>query len=478
MTSGINRRFDVRGALVTFSGRVATAGSSFQVSRYGYRDPGPTETPGQVRDNDDWVAKMELPNGTSYPMFDWGNLNHSGAGRVAFGGDYIGVKEVAAPGTSPTFMVAFSDNRYNIWPWQTETGGLVPPGEEWRYYPVFMAPDDPENKVPGVSCVNYGSRVQSVMTSKVSAAALQLSAPTNRKPFAGAQPACGGSPGTPCIEFPLNVRNNTGTEREVTLTLPAGSFAKRPYDPTLDAGTSSYQYPLRNGKVTIYPYSSYSLNVYAFDDNPVTVTATAGSDTATFTFNDPAVKAASAASEFSYVPSTVNLASGASRSGASRSGASRSGASRSGASRSYPVPEDPVPGQTVYDVIDYTYVVTPSSSDDAGTYLSMLNIDPAYEGSYVFQVFVTKPLTSFMVDKLDECSAFNWTEGALVGHISDPSNPLVNGASRSGASRSGASRSGGVAERHPVRRRPARAEHVVHPRLEHRDLTSGGTCPP
>ena len=194
--------------------------TSFQVSRYGYREFGPTETPSDVRDTDDWVAKMELPNGTSYPMFDWGNRNHSGAGRVAFGGDYIGVKEVAAPGTSPTFMVAFSDNRYNIWPWQTETGGLVPPGQEWRYYPVFMAPDDPESIVPGVSCVNYGSRVQSVMTAKVSASALQLSAPTNRKPFAGALPACGGPAGTRCIEFPLNVRNNTASEREVTLTLP------------------------------------------------------------------------------------------------------------------------------------------------------------------------------------------------------------------------------------------------------------------
>ncbi len=72
---------------------------------------------------------MELPNdpdgngpltGTRYPMFDWGNVNHTGAGTMAFGGDYIGVKEVAAPGASPTFMVAFSDNRYNIWPWQTE----------------------------------------------------------------------------------------------------------------------------------------------------------------------------------------------------------------------------------------------------------------------------------------------------------------------------------------------------------------------
>ena len=124
---------------------------------------------------------MELPNGTTYPMFDWGNLNHSGAGRVAFAGDYIGVKEVAAPGTQPHvhggvlrqplqhLAVADGDGR-----------ARAAPGEEWRYYPVFMAPDDPENKVPGLSCVNYGSRVQSVMTAKVSrlgAAALRADQP-------------------------------------------------------------------------------------------------------------------------------------------------------------------------------------------------------------------------------------------------------------------------------------------------------------
>jgi hypothetical protein len=448
VTAGLDRRFDARGALVTFSGRVATAGSSFQVSRYGYREPGPTETPSQIRDNDDWVARMELPNGTSYPMFDWGNLNHSGAGRVAFGGDYIGVKEVAAPGTSPTFMVAFSDNRYNIWPWQTETGGPVVPGEEWRYYPVFMAPDDPENKVPGVSCVNYGSRVQSVMTAKVAASGLLLTAATNRKPFAGALPACGGPSARLCIEFPLSVRNNTGTTREVTLTVPPGrgSFAKRPFDAAIDSG-NTYSYPLELGKVTIFPYSSYSLNFYAYDGNPVTVQAAAGTDQATITLNDPTVEAASAPNEFTYVPSTVNIESGSARSGSARSGSARSGSARSGSARSgsarsYPVPEDPVPGQTVYDVIDYTYVVTPTSQDDAGTYLSLLNIDPAYEGSYVFQVFVTKPLTSFMTDKDDACSAFNWTEGALVGHISDPTNPLVNGSARSGSARSGSARSG------------------------------------
>ena len=64
-----------------------------------------------------------------------------------------------------------------------------------------------------------------------------------------------------------------------------------------------------------------------------------------------------------------------------------------------------------------------------------VRIDPAYEGSYVFQVFVTKPLTSFMTDEDDVCSPFNWTEGALVGHISDPTNPLVSGSARSVISR-------------------------------------------
>jgi hypothetical protein len=437
---------------------------SFQVSRYGYREPDPDETPDEVQDDGDWIARMELPNGTTYPIVDLGNRNHSGAGWVAFAGDYIGAEEVPGEDGRAAFMVAFSDNRYNIWPWQTEFGGLVPSGEEWRYYPTFQAPDDPETTYPGVSCVNYGSRVQSVMAARVSTSGLLLNAPTNRKPFEGARPVCGDPMGGPdkvdCIEFPLTVRNNTGTERTISLEVLSGaaSFAKRPWDPALDGAEEEYRYiyPLTTGDVTLYPYSSYSLNVYAFDDEAVTVTATAvdGADSASITFNDPAVKAASADNpSFTYVPSTVNIESGSARSGSARSGSARSGSARSGSARSgsarsYPVPEDPLGADAdgnpipVYDVIDYTYVVSASSPDDVGTYLSLFNIDPAYEGSYVFQVFVTKPLTSFMTDEDDTCSAFNWTEGALVGHISDPTNPLVNGSARSGSARSGSARSG------------------------------------
>ncbi len=140
VTSGFARRFDVRGALVTFDGSTPNVSPSFQVSRYGYRELGPGDPPEDVTDSDQWVAKMELPNGTSYPIVDYGNLNHSGAGQVAFAGDYIGVEEVKGPGGNAEFMVAFSDNRYNIWPWQTEFGGPVPQGEEWRYYPVLWRP--------------------------------------------------------------------------------------------------------------------------------------------------------------------------------------------------------------------------------------------------------------------------------------------------------------------------------------------------
>ena len=99
------------------------------MSRYGYRELGPDEEPNDVSDSDDWAAKMTLPNGTSLPIGDAGNRDHSGAGQVAFAGDYIGVEEVRGPGGNAEFMVAFSDNRYNIRPWQTEFGGPVTPGD-------------------------------------------------------------------------------------------------------------------------------------------------------------------------------------------------------------------------------------------------------------------------------------------------------------------------------------------------------------
>jgi hypothetical protein len=87
-----------------------------------------------------------------------------------------------------------------------------------------------------------------------------------------------------------------------------------------------------------------------------------------------------------------------------------------------PVPKNPVPGEPdVYDVISYSWNVTPTSPDDAGTYLALANIDKAYQNDYVFQVFVTKPTTRYAVNN---CEPGNDLMGSLVGHISELGNPV------------------------------------------------------
>ena len=143
------------------------------------------------------------------------------------------------------------------------------------------------------------------------------------------------------------------------------------------------------------------------------------------------------------MPSKVNIESGSARSGSARSGSARSGSARSGWRAATPCQRTRCQENGLRrHRPNLRRHPRRYCTDDAGTYLSLFNIDPAYRGRFVFQVFVTKPLTSFMTDQNNQCSAFNWTEGALVGHISDPNNPLVSGSARSGSARSGSARSG------------------------------------
>ncbi len=89
-----------------------------------------------------------------------------------------------------------------------------------------------------------------------------------------------------------------------------------------------------------------------------------------------------------------------------------------------PVPGNPVPGNTtIYDVIDYSWTVTPVSQNDAGTYLGVPFIDKAFQHRTTsFQVFVTKPTERY---NMANClQPGNTPLGTLVGHISDPSNPV------------------------------------------------------
>ncbi|MGB7491892.1 MAG: Ig-like domain-containing protein, partial [Thermoanaerobaculia bacterium] len=55
-------------------------------------------------------------------------------------------------------------------------------------------------------------------------------------------------------------------------------------------------------------------------------------------------------------------------------------------------------------------------------YLTIPNIDKAFQDDYIFQVFITKPSALRQVS--GECDPSNLPLGTLVGHISDPANPV------------------------------------------------------
>ena len=60
----------------------------------------------------------------------------------------------------------------------------------------------------------------------------------------------------------MTIWNNTGVDRQFDLDLIGnGSFAKEPSIGRV------YPFPLKDGGVTIFAYSSASVNVYAFDGN-------------------------------------------------------------------------------------------------------------------------------------------------------------------------------------------------------------------
>ena len=268
-------------------------------------------------------------------------------------------------------------------------------GSEWQNFGDYGAAGT------GGTCINPGSRDQNVMTAHISTGLL-VTAPTNFKPFQA-----------PLIEFPMTVWNNTGADRQFGLALVGnGSFAKEP------GGDPPYQFPLKDGGVTVFAYSSASINVYAFDATPVTVKVTectlngcgaVGSPlTGSITFNAPTAAPPGGAPAFTYASSAI-AANPVPRNPVPRN----------------PVPKNPVPRNAVngdvYDVIDYSWTVNPTSQGDAGTYIALANVDRAYANDYVFQLFVTKPSTLFTAE---DCVPANRTLGTLVGHISDPANPV------------------------------------------------------
>ncbi len=207
------------------------------------------------------------------------------------------------------------------------------------------------------------------------------------------------------------------------------------------------------GGLNIYQHSSNSANVYVRGVGPVTVNIaecpSAGCATvdpatapivASITFNSPDSQPTGSTNTFAYTPSTVTV-SGRNVSGRNSaiyvSGRNVSGRNVSGRNAAL---YDPATNTTlpVFKVDDYSLQVTPTSDDDVGSYLSMFNVDEAYGDDYVFQVLVTKPLTSFTA--APGCEPFNSTDGALVGQAT------VSGRNVSGRNVSGRNVSG----RNPV----------------------------
>jgi len=391
---GYNRVLDLRALLIDTpaSASTITVYPSFQVSRYSYRPLAPGETPGE---DYTYVSRI-CPPGSAfcYPSLGYSGIPHTGGGTMPFMGDYndaelmvpfvkdatSGVWRAAtAAADAPygaAFITAWADNRNVVRP-------LPVDGTEWTLYGNYSPPGT------GGSCVNPGSRDQSVMTAQVSLGLL-VTAPTNYKPFVA-----------PEIEFPMTVWNNTAVDKqfELDVVVGNGSFSK----------TDSTD---KQGFVTIYAYSSSSVNVYAWDGSQVTVKVTdltPAALTGWISFNSPGSAPPAGAPAPAYTPSSIVV------------NVLPKNVLPKNAAPSNVLPKNPVPGETVYNVVDYSWTVDPGSLGDAATYLALPSIDAAYQNDYVFQLFITKPATAFTVNG---CDPTNLVHGTLVANISDPSNVL------------------------------------------------------
>ena len=412
---------------------------SFQISRYSYRPLKDGEEPRETVDYVEQICPPDVspPNEACYPSLNYSGFPHTGGGTSPFIHDYLAndpvVKYVKDADSGAwrlanrkedvpyggAFVTAFPDNRNVVRPFENLGGGPLPAGvEDWQAYPIYTEAGW-ELDASGVpifgSCLNPGSRDQNVLTAEISLG-LRVTAPTNYKPFE-----------SPVIEFPMTVWNNTNQERQFELTIPdnpLASFAK------------DYVLPLQVGAVTIFPYSSSSLNVYAFDGNPVTVKVEecnlADCDhgeaplkplTGSITFNAPAA-APPPCDEGepdcpppppAYTSSTIAV------NPVPKNPVPKNPVPKNPVPKN-PVPKNALPEDEVFDVIDYSWTVTTTSQDDAGTYLALPNIDKAFQDDYIFQIFVTKP--SMLRQVSGKCDPSNLPLGTLIGHISEASNPV------------------------------------------------------
>jgi len=410
---GYDRILDLRGVLIDApKTNIKASPNSFQLSRYTYRTLADGELPQETTGPNGDVEKICAPgNSHCADALNFSGRPHTGGGTSPFMHDYTTIepvvrwvkdktsgawrfaKDAADVPYAAGFGVAWADNRNVMQPYVDSSGGVIADGSEWQYFSTYRPAG-----FEGSCGVNFGSRNQDVMFAKVSLGLL-ITAPTNFKPFPN---------GGVQIEFPMTIWNNTGATRTFNLTVTGNaSFAKA------DALPLSH----KTGKVTINPYGSTSINLYAFDGSPASVAVAENVATSpmtgSITFNAPGAAPPADAGTPTYTSSNI-AATPVPNNPVPNNPVPNN-----------PVPNNPVPNNaTVFDTIDYSWTVTPTSQNDAGTYLSFPNIDRAYANDYIFQVFVTKPSTRYAMGNCQQPG--NVAIGSLVGHISDPTNPVPN----------------------------------------------------
>ena len=311
LIAGYDRLLDLRAVLIDVPAAAnPTPQPGFQVSRYAYRPLLENETPQETLD---YVEPICRPDGTNcYPALDFAARPHTSGGTTPFMGDYNYVTPFEQYVKDPTsgawrlartaadvpggarFIAAWADNRNVVQPFEDFSHGPLAAGTEWQNFSIYGPAG------VGGTCFNPGSRDQNVMTAHISTGLL-VTAPTNFKPFQA-----------PLIEFPITVWNNTGVDRQFDLDLLGnGSFAK---EASLEL-PPAYPFPLVDGGVTVFAYSSASVNAYALDGNPITVRVTECSLngcapvptplTGSMTFNAPAAAPPGGTPSYTYTSSDI-----------------------------------------------------------------------------------------------------------------------------------------------------------------------------
>jgi hypothetical protein len=358
------------------------------------------------------------------------NAPQSAAGTSPFIGDYSDlipfVQFVPSPEgwrwafekadvPSRGFRAVFTDNRHLIPPWDSALDAEI---DRYQNYGP-----------PGIGgpCTNAGSRNTDVLTSRIDSE-LVVSAPTTYKFLNTTR------------SFPMSVSNRSGEFRYYRLIIENSAQPFASFSPT-DA-------TVIQGDVEIFPYSSIAQVVYVISGTSVPIRVDVieidseggiipGGQTGSVTFNadQNIVAEQNALPPENFEPEigdafviNYDLDNAFVINSGGENAFVINGATDNAFVINAFVINAFVINQTIHDIVDTTWTVTPgSATTSASSYLPLVNIDDAEEflGDYAFQLIVEKPA---VYGSLEGCAAYNATsqQQVLSNVIQDPNAFVIN----------------------------------------------------